>query len=378
MQQLIIFTSSFFDFANNKIKIGGLETYIYNLAKLSSENNYETIVYQIVDTQASPCNYHNFSIIPILLKVNYQVTFDDLYNKHNSEKAVFILSTDQLSVKSSKSNVIAIQHGVAFDIPGEMITGFFGKTRFLQQFNKIARCIRNLCRFNYVNNTVCVDYNYFNWYRTIGTIYNDHKLTVIPNYCSTYIEKEQLLNKLSGFRQKKSIIFARRFVDYRGTRIFINAIDRILSTRNDIEVTFAGTGPMLNEIKQLSAKHNCIHIIKFNAEDSVIFHSKYDIAVVPTIYSEGTSLSLCEAMAAGCFPIATYVGGMTNMVLDGYNGKLCYPSEDALFNAIQEVLSMPAEKYRQIVVNAYQSVIASFSLDVWKRKWIKVIEDVFI
>ncbi|WP_420491566.1 glycosyltransferase [Neobacillus drentensis] len=51
--------------------------------------------------------------------------------------------------------------------------------------------------------------------------------------------------------------------------------------------------------------------------------------------SEGTSLSLLEAMAAKCAEIATNVGGMTNIILDNYNGLIINPDESELYLALE-------------------------------------------
>ena len=114
----------------------------------------------------------------------------------------------------------------------------------------------------------------------------------------------------------------------------------------------------------------------FRSSESVLFHYNFDIAVVPTIFSEGTSLSLCEAMASGCFPIATHVGGMTNMLIDGYNGKLVYPSEGMLYKAIVDVLSLDKKDFCQIVLNAYATVQKSFSKEKWTLEWLSFIDEV--
>ena len=55
-----------------------------------------------------------------------------------------------------------------------------------------------------------------------------------------------------------------------------------------------------------------------------------DVAVVPTLYSEGTSLSCIEAMCAASAVLVTGVGGLSNLVLDDYNGLLVPPTREAL------------------------------------------------
>ncbi len=106
------------------------------------------------------------------------------------------------------------------------------------------------------------------------------------------------------------------------------------------------------------------------------FHKKYDIAVVPTIFSEGTSLSLIEAMSAGCLPIASHVGGMTNIILDSFNGFLTYPSEEELYKIIVKVLNLEKAEFNSIVKNAYHSACSSFSISKWKSSWREILMNI--
>ena len=98
-----------------------------------------------------------------------------------------------------------------------------------------------------------------------------------------------------------------------------------------------------------------------------------DIAVVPTTGSEGTSLSLLEAMASGCAVVCTNVGGMTNIVLSGYNGLMISPEEDELFDALATLIEDASLRAR-LQSNAYTCAKEAFSLKRWQDCWEKVIE----
>ena len=67
-----------------------------------------------------------------------------------------------------------------------------------------------------------------------------------------------------------------------------------------------------------------------------------DIFVLPS-HSEGVSLALLEAMAAGLPVIATAVGGLPEVVTDGVNGLLIPPQDpEALAQALARLLDDPA------------------------------------
>ena len=103
-----------------------------------------------------------------------------------------------------------------------------------------------------------------------------------------------------------------------------------------------------------------------------MFYSRSDITLIPTLYSEGTSLSCLEAMASGNVIIATNIGGLPNLVVDGYNGLLISPSEYELLNSIDKVLSN-RELSEKLATNA-KLVAKAFDKTIWSKKWSDTID----
>lgn len=100
-----------------------------------------------------------------------------------------------------------------------------------------------------------------------------------------------------------------------------------------------------------------------------------DIALIPTKGTEGTSLSCLEAMAAGCAVIASPVGGLTDLIIDGYNGLLVKPIPSDLIDAI-ELLINNCQLREQLGEKARETASA-FSIERWREKWAKTIHAVF-
>lgn len=359
----------FFDPESESISIGGIQTYIYDLANLTASLGYKPVVYEMNREGKTDCyKFENIEIrqISFSCKSYFQKSFDTIYKQYNKSDNIFIISTDQLSIKAPYNNVIAINHGIAFDEP---ICGIKGR------IIKLLKCLKNVYRGQLVPNVVCVDYNFYNWFRTLATIKDESKFTVIPNYSQGMIDNNELNNKLNSTKQCK-ILFARRFVEHRGTKIFAEAIQKILNEFPNVEVTFAGSGPLENVLKEMFKQTNRVTFDSFRCSDSISFHQKYDIAVIPTIFSEGTSLSLCEAMSAGCFCIATRVGGLTNIIIDNYNGFLIEPTTEGIYKSLKEAISMDNDLFKRICQAGYDSACYGFSKKLWLSKWTKYIEDI--
>lgn len=71
---------------------------------------------------------------------------------------------------------------------------------------------------------------------------------------------------------------------------------------------------------------------------------------------EGMPISLIEALGMETIPICTPVGGIVDVVLDGYNGILAEGlSEDDLYYALKRFLDLPDEKINEFKRNAIKT-----------------------
>lgn len=368
MKKIKIIADKYLNDNGLSISIGGVETYIHNLCNLLIKMNYYIDVYQYGNI-SKDCFFDGVNVH--IIKQESRKKFVDLV-RHASIRVdykndLLLFASDLFVVRNNFKNVIAIQHGIAWDIPTTIPKKDLSNYLFI--IKGAIRTIVKYIRFKKCTYIVCVDYNFINWYRTqINYIKNN--ILVIPNF-SDYDE--------NGYsREDKeciNIIFARRLVEYRGTRIFVEAIKNIIIKYPNINVCIAGNGP---EEKFMKKELNCFKNVIFttySSQDSIRFHSNYDIAVIPTLGSEGTSLSLLEAMSAGCSVIATYVGGISNILLNYYNGLIIEPNSKSLTEAL-EILINDKELRTRLSKNAVETIRSSFSLDNWEKKWSNVFNEI--
>lgn len=91
--------------------------------------------------------------------------------------------------------------------------------------------------------------------------------------------------------------------------------------------------------------------------------SQADILLLPSRF-EGSSLSLVEAMAAGCVPVASHVPGVTDMVIeDGVNGFLCPVGDTSAFAEKVALLYRDRQRLFQMSRTARQRVREHYSLE---------------
>lgn len=369
----------FFDYDGVKQKIGGIETYIANLAKLVAEMGMEPIIYQYANQKfKKEINGVLVKGIP-LLKINpkkrAKALFDYVSRMIDIEKDIVVFGTDAQSVKTKSKRTISIQHGIAWDLPTKYLTGY--KLFHSGLFGKIYKTIvrrrfKNLYQRSY--HRVCVDYNFLNWYRTYIVSKVEGKNWVIPNFCRI-ANREQIEKKEYQNSKIIKVIFARRFCEYRGTRLIAETAKHLLAKYNNLEFTFAGEGPDEMWLRNYFLGESRAAFIKYYPDDVVAIHLKHHIAIIPSIASEGTSLAVAEAMGAGCAVIATNIGGITNMIIDGYNGLLVTPEIKELTEALQKLLNNPV-LIQKMGMRAYQVAVDSFTIDRWKAEWREVINAV--
>lgn len=360
----------FFDLYGIDLMIGGVETYILNLSTVFINNGYEVNIYQFAEKNFER-KYMEANVIGVcpcgkferLYKERIKKMIIESYKRSDVEKDILIFATDYDIVATKYKKVIAIQHGVGWDIHHEcrkysLMPFLFGVKNLM-----IAYACRN--KYFKCSKIVCVDYNFVNWYRT--NIHEDLNYSVIPNF------SELSLNNSKKEKKNVSIIFARRFQTYRGTKVFADAIVDILKSYTNIQVTIAGEGPEETYLREKLSGYSNVTFTKFFPHESLKIHSEYDIAIVPSTGSEGTSLSLLEAMAAGCAVICTDVGGLTNIIINGHNGIIVRPNSNDLQKAVKLLIDDCALRSR-LSECAYETVKDSFDIKEWSKKWMEIVD----
>lgn len=351
-----------------RMSIGGIQTYIMNLSNLFIKLGHKVCIYQRSSIPFKKEDSNNVIcgfVYGGKRKHLPQYIFNQAKKYIDKQKDIVVFACDTFVVDAIGYRSIAIQHGIFWDKPE-----YVNCSKFRYSFEYLKQCYRSwniISRISKVQRLVCVDYNFLNWYRALVP-YMKVNVNVIPNFTSIpEIRDEKNIDPIR-------IIFARRLFIYRGTRIFLDAIKRILSEYSSVQVTIAGEGPDEQYLRE-NLPYNNVSFIRYKSEESLSIHLKQDIAVIPTLGSEGTSLSLLEAMAAQCAVICTNVGGMTSIVLDSYNGLIINPTGDDLYCALKKMICDTSFR-EKVAQNAYHTVKESFSLAKWEDSWKKIIESI--
>jgi glycosyltransferase involved in cell wall biosynthesis len=137
-----------------------------------------------------------------------------------------------------------------------------------------------------------------------------------------------------------------------------------LMERHPVRALIVGGGRRMEEVRQSAESLGLGGVVHFLGPrpDVPDLLNAMDIFVLPSS-SEGLSLALLEAMAAGLPVIATAVGGTPEVVTDGENGLLIPPRDaGSLAAALERLLTDPAGAQR-LGATARAHVREHYSLD---------------
>ncbi|RLF06421.1 MAG: hypothetical protein DRK00_01640 [Thermoprotei archaeon] len=177
----------------------------------------------------------------------------------------------------------------------------------------------------------------------------EDKLLVLPNGIN--VEELDKHRPLEGERSRyalpweKIVFFAGRHVYEKGVDVLLEAARIILSRRRDVKFVIAGDGPMRLHLMWLASRYGLGDKVFFTGRlrDDELYraYKLADIVVIPSRY-EPFGIVALEAMASGKPVVASNVGGLSEVVVNGETGLLVPPEDpEALARAIEELLENP-------------------------------------
>ena len=96
-----------------------------------------------------------------------------------------------------------------------------------------------------------------------------------------------------------------------------------------------------------------------------------DVVVVPSVYGESFGIVALEAMASGRPVVASRVGGLSEVVVDGETGILVQPGSPRSIAEALLALHQDRSLARKLGLNARRIVVERYS---WKRLLSKLLE----
>ena len=356
---------NFYDWDGKTVYKGGAERYVYDLASLLKEMGYDARILQCSNVRFRK-KYHGVEVIGVGAgnKSNIREC-SAMYNYYCRDAEFLIASPLELASEIKDIPVVGINHGINFD-------GVWNKYSEEQphSYRDYMDALKN------VVSCVCVDTNFINFTRT-----QDYALSLKERYIPNYYDAKNFkkVNR-SDKAEKITFVYPRRLYDARGFDITVEAFERILvKYKNKIKLNFVGqidndgARSLLDGIMQ-KFPENVFHF-EYTMGDMPKAYADADVVLVPTRYCEGTSLSCIEGMASGSAIITTDVGGLPNLVIDGYNGIIISPVVEDLVDAVEQMIKKPAMRKR-MAKNGVKVASEAFTKKRWENSWKREIQKI--
>lgn len=161
-----------------------------------------------------------------------------------------------------------------------------------------------------------------------------------------------------------SLLFIGRIAEKKGLMYLLDALPGVVREYSNIQVIVCGDGP---DKAACEKKCNDIHMGKYvifkgriSEQDKIDSLREADILIIPSVVAadgdmEGVPVVLLEGLASGKVIIASQVGGIPDIIRDGYNGILV-PGRNCeqLSKGIIKLIKDPVLRSR-LSQNAFQS-----------------------
>jgi len=144
---------------------------------------------------------------------------------------------------------------------------------------------------------------------------------------------------------------------------------RLISEETDAIFLIGGTGPEEARLKSLAKGRDEI-VFLGETHDPTGFHGACDVSVLASV-REGLSISLQEAMATACVPVACDGVGCRELVKDGENGFLFQPGDvHGLARKILQALEDPS-----LGMRARETIQEGFDIKENVSKYVSLYEE---
>jgi len=141
-----------------------------------------------------------------------------------------------------------------------------------------------------------------------------------------------------------TVLFMGRLTEEKGVLVLLAAAEE-LGVRSGIRLLIAGDGPLRGMVVERAGRSRGLTYLG-QVEDVIAAYHGADLVVMPSL-SEGLPMTALECMACGLPLVASRVGGLPEVLLDGETGLLVPPGDaDALRVAIETLAADPSRAVR--------------------------------
>lgn len=225
-----------------------------------------------------------------------------------------------------------------------------------------------------------MDSNYINW--VIESVKDSHKLVHKLEYIPNYYDETQFKPMNRNFNNEMTtVLFPRRIMgvsiddEPRGGADCIKAVANLIHEGYLIYLTILGEGNLSLALKKLVKDLGIDNYVQFKTahfDEISNYYKSNEVVMVPSRFSEGTSLSAIEALASNCFVISSCVGGLQNLPLFPPYGKMTEPTPGKLTNSLRYYIE---NKKELLETKRNERILDQFKMSNWSKSVLTIIDE---
>ena len=363
---------------------GGVERGTLDIAKAASENGFESTIISSGGEMADKYKYKGVTHYKININKKSLATY--ISSRNEFRKILKIIRPDIVHIRSRWPVFCFLSILKEQNLPfATTYHGTYSGNDFFlkKKYNKlmtagdnvisISKFIDNHIRYHFpecAHKLVQIDRGIDTSYFNIDSI--------------TQIRKENFLNNFSISEKTHIIILPGRITSWKGHLIAIDAVEKIISIKPELDfiLVFVGSSQnrktFLNILKGRIARGKLNNRIFFSGhlQDMPAVYSIADIILSTSIEPEAFGRVSAEASAMMKPIISSNHGGSREIVENNTTGWLVEPGNpEELAKKIIDVLDMPQEKKDLIGKNARKRIISKFHIDKMLKKTLDVYEE---
>ena len=378
--------------------------YIHELAKNLTTFNNEVHVLTPhypnckVEEELDDVNVHRF---PYFYPKKYQKLCYGggiLYNFKNSYLAkiqvpLFFLSELFYTIKMIKKEKIDVVHS-HWLVPQGLVGGICKKIFGIPHVTTVHGSDVNIIKKSKILSRICSFILHNSDRITANSSYTKDRVLSIDSRAKDKVEVipmgvdinrfgfEDDTNLKEVFGAEYLILSIGRLIDWKGTKYLIISMKEVIKKFPNSKLVIGGDGPEKRKLekltKKLNLKKNVIFTGYIKNSDLSKYYDSSDIFVLASMnlngLTEALGVVLLEAMVCGTPVIGSNVGGIPDIIKDGYNGFLVpEKSPKDLADKIIELLSNK-ELAKEFSVNGLKTVRERFSWEIVSERFMRMYE----
>jgi len=366
---------------------GGMERYVYYLAKHLAENNVDVeVITSMTDNEFKDFGDFNVTFLPPNINKGNKYFYPIYYKRFLKNVAKYLERTDFDLLHSFG---VAPNEYLKFKNRKPVIVQPLGSEEFIRR--KRENILKKIYLDIFMRNPKTYSIRESDAIASEGErqtqeiidLFGVPKEKIFPlpdgidlDEIEKYFKNGEITREDLNLQNVDIVLMnVNRLASNKGVCYLIDAL-KILNEKLNVELILVGSGPeerkIKEQIKALELKDKVLHFKNISDKEMFQLYTLADISVTPTLY-EGLPLVILEAMACGKPIVASNVSEVSQVVRNDENGFLVPPGDSkAIANAILKIYNRNlfkkmGKRSREIVKNYDWDNIAKLAIEKYKE-----------